>query len=116
MSFNYKPPKKKKSKIFNAIKVASDYLSKAPYLVTPFPIGKKAISTGVLKYKKYKEKDNLQKLINTLKSEIKSKEKLSKGSHPGIETQHKRKSKEKHPLEKRKPKTPVFGWMKTNKG
>ena len=67
-----------------------------------------------------KEKAKFKKIIDDLKSEIK----LSKGSHPGIETQPKRKaysnvikgnirkygkpvplrpSKEKHPLEKRKP-------------
>ena len=120
MSFDYKPPKKKKSKILNAIKVASDYLP----IVTPFGIiPKKVIDIGVKKvkdYKKPKEKYNIQKIINTLKSE----KKLSTGSHPGIETQPKRKadfnvvvgnirkygkpvplrpSKEKHPLEKRKP-------------
>ena len=137
MSFNYKPPKKKKSKILNAIKVASDYLP----IYTPFgPIPKKVIDIGVKKikksytdYKKPKEKYNIQKIINTLKSE----KKLSTGSHPGIETQPKRKadfnvvvgnirkygkpvplrpSKEKHPLDKRKPFGGAkFGWMKTNK-
>jgi len=135
MSFDYKPPKKKKSKILNAIKVASDYLP----IVTPFgPIPKKVIDIGIKKvkdYKKPKEKYNIQKIINTLKSE----KKLSTGSHPGIETQPKRKAdfnvflgnirkgkfkpsrispivKEKHPLDKRKPrKNPVLGWMKINK-
>ncbi len=49
MSFDYKPPKKKKSKILNAIKVASDYLP----IYTPFgPIPKKVIDIGIKKVKK----------------------------------------------------------------
>ena len=62
MSFDYKPPKKKKSKILNAIKVASDYLP----IYTPFgPIPKKVIDIGIKKvkdYKKPKEKYNIQKI------------------------------------------------------
>jgi len=107
-------------------------------LVPPFGAGLVALTKALKKYKEKKaaaktakDKENIQKLIDDLKSEIK----LSKGGRGAAEDMPKKKAdkniwwgkmkkriqkereeytkpqpSEKHPLEKRKPA--VLGWMK----